>query len=1597
MSLQTCNRITTVIPALTSRWKSFAWHVLIGCMAVNSQSFANNVDGAWTAVHDWPLISVHGALTPDGRVLTYGTKSDGTQTGFFIYDIWDPTAGLASGHMTLNNMTLTDIFCSSQVILPQTGDILISGGDNWTGSGTTNSGNNNSNLFDYGDNTLARSTNMNRSRWYSSSTVLVNGEVYVQGGTSGGDYPEVRQTDGVFRLLTGAPTGFLEEIFPRNFLAPDGRVFGYDTQGRMYFVDPDGTGSLSSVGQFNSNYAGWQSAAAMFRPGKILQMAANSNGAMVIDINGPEPDVQITQSMSSKRNWASGTVLPDGKVLATGGSSIDNQMTDVNNIAEIWDPDTGLWHEGSEGALARLYHSSALLLPDASVLVSGGGAPGPLNNTNAEIYYPPYLYAANGSFATRPQILSAPDTANVGDQLSVQVDTTSIDRVTLVKTGSVTHSVNMDQRFVELPFSAASTTLTVDLPVRATDTPPGFYQMFVINNAGVPSIGSMLRINIDSTPNIAVDYTPTIGGGGGGPFQLACASDEVLVGVHGRYQTYVNQVGAQCVRMDQLGRWIGNPTDGPVTGNTNSGTQFSETCPRDFAMSGFRGRSDQYVNQIEIECRALTPAGGVTGAGQFLGASGGNGGSAQALLRCGTENPVYALYGRSGGWLDNFGVQCRTAPITPISINSTPVIVNPGSQTDFIGTAVSLQMSATDGDNDPLTFSATGLPAGLSIASNSGLITGTPTTAGTSPVNVTVDDGGESADAIFNWTINLAAPLVVDPILPPASQLVNANIVYTANVSGGLNPQFEWDYGDNTTDGPSGSSSANHSFSTPGIYFVTLTVTDSTVPPQIQTFVQTIHEPLTANSPASSSQLAYEDLGGGNARLWAVNPDNDTVSVFDAVTPAKLGEIPVGTAPRAVAIAPNGKIWVSNKKTATISVIDDVSLSVMQTFNLAPGSQPHGIVFSPVANEAYVALAATGELLKLDSITGNELAKTNVGPNPRHLSINSSGNTLYVSRFITPPQPGEDTATVLGEVAGQQFGGEVLVVSTATMSVQNTIILQHSDKPDAESQGGGVPNYLGAPSISPDGLSAWVPSKQDNIARGTLRSGENINFQNTVRAISSRIDIGTNSEDYPARIDHNNSSLARAGAFDPLGIYLFIALETSREISVVDAYGGFRIFEIDTGLAPQALVVAPDRSKLFVSNFMGRSISVFDLTDLRDTGQWNVPLLTELPRVNNEKLSAEVLLGKQLFYDARDIRLARDRYMSCSTCHSDGGQDGRVWDLTGMGEGLRNTISLSGSGAAHGFLHWSTNFDEVQDFEGQIRVLSEGTGLMPDPLFNEGTRSEPLGDTKAGFSSDLDALAAYVESLNIYAANPNRASDSTLTTEAAWGRIVFRRENCAACHTGEAFSDSTTAAGLHDIGTMKASSGNRLGGTLPGIDTPTLRNTWQTAPYLHDGSATTLSQAIVAHNNVSLNQIDLDNTVSYVAEIDSNDIAAPQDVQIQINIDPWSPDNEIDRTSNADLPITLFGSESFNVQQVDINSLRLGRYQAQTTSSTPWFTTLNGDAHTDMVVGFNIQDIGIKCGDTEAVLLGESLPGDGTFQGVDSITPVNCEGSACHP
>jgi len=826
----------------------------------------------------------------------------------------------------------------------------------------------------------------------------------------------------------------------------------------------------------------------------------------------------------------------------------------------------------------------------------------------------------------------------------------------------------------------------------------------------------------------------------------------------------------------------------------------------------------------------------------------------------------FGFSGGTGGLFNNHDIESWSISLNAFALPAPPLLTAPGNQTTVLGVAVNQQMQATDPNGDLLTWSATGLPTGLSISPATGLISGTPTVAGTFSSTITVTDGNTTpASTSFTWTID---NFLTVQSLSGNAVIAGTTVSLTAQATGGLNPQYRWNFGDGTPDtGFSSSASISHPFTAPGRYLVTVTVRDDTAREVTASYRQVVFAPLTATKPTSSSSIVYGDRSSANDRLWVVNPDNDSVTVFDAVTRAKLAEVNVGRAPRTLAIAADGRVWVANADAATISILNS-DYSVAQTVTLPRGSRPFGVVFDPAGANAYVALENGGKILKLNPTTGATVASLDVGLHVRHLSVTADGAKLLATRFVTPRLPGEETATVQTTVGSVKHGGEVLAINTATFTVEGTTILEHSEQPDTSNSAKGIPNYLGAAAISPDGQSAWVPSKQDNIKRGTLRNGGVLTHDMSVRSIASRIVLATGAEDTAGRIDFDNAGIASASAFDPNGNFLFTALEGSREIAVSDVWAKQEILRFDAGRAPQGLALSPDGRTLFVQNFMDRTITVHDVSALANGATVQPPAPATLNCVTTEKLSSTVLVGKQLFYDTRDNRVAFQQYVSCAGCHNDGGQDGRVWDFTQFGEGLRNTITLRGhGGTAQGPLHWTGNFDEVQDFEGQIRNFALGTGLMSDADFHTGTRSQSLGDPKAGLSADLDALAAYVSSLTKQGDSPDRNADGSLTSAALAGKAVFQQQNCAQCHSGSQFTDSALGV-FHDIGTLKSSSGQRLASALTGLDTPTLLGLWSTAPYLHDGSAATIEEAVAAHNGVSLNATDMGNLIAFLRQLD---------------------------------------------------------------------------------------------------------------------------------
>jgi sugar lactone lactonase YvrE len=879
--------------------------------------------------------------------------------------------------------------------------------------------------------------------------------------------------------------------------------------------------------------------------------------------------------------------------------------------------------------------------------------------------------------------------------------------------------------------------------------------------------------------------------------------------------------------------------------------------------------------------------------------------------------------------------------------NSPPTIQPITNRQGLVGDVVSLQVSASDPNGDPISYSATNLPPGLSIGQTSGTITGTLGSAGFYTATVTVSDGPQQASTSFDWNVmNPVVPLTMQPIKSPPRE-ADTPIAFTVSATGTGTLSYRWSWGDGSpTESFSSSPSRTYTYADPGRYVVTVTVRDS-LGEASQTFTQAIYATPTAVAGTQDSTIIIESVTG-TPRVWNVNPDTNTVTIINANTYAKVAEIAVGVKPSSLALAGDGRIWVANKRSNTITRIDPITRTVFGQLTLPRGSAPHGLVVNPASGDALVVLEATGQLIRLNGTTGAITGQLTLGANVRHLSVSGDGTRIYVSRFVTPPLPGEDTAAPSTLRNGQPAGGEVLVVDATNLTLATTIVLEHSNATISEHSAPGLPNYLRAPALSPDGLSAWVPSKQDNVLRGTLRNGAPLDHDHTVRAITSRIDLATQRGDLNDRIDHDNASIASAAAFDRTGSYLFVALEGNRMVAVLDAYRGEELFRFASGRAPEGLVMHPDGKRLFVQNLMDRTVSVHDLSTLIDTGANLESRLATVTTIATETLNAQVLLGKQHFYDALDGRLAKESYMACAACHNDGGQDGRTWDFTGFREGLRNTITLDGQGGVtNGPVHWTGNFDEIQDFEGQIRNFVLGTGLMSDASFHTGTRSEPLGDPKAGLSADLDALAAYLGSLATVPTSPYRAANGALTTTAEAGKNVFIAKDCGSCHAGARFTDSALDK-RHDIGTIKTTSGSRLGAALDGFDTPTLRGLWATAPYLHDGSAATLGAAIDAHSGVALTTTDRSNLVDYLLQIDATEpIAVRQAANLEaltvsgVTSAAWTPVTLATRYVSLVAACTIHQSVNTTPQVVRMRQVAPDRIEVRLQS--PEARTLSGE------------------------------------------------------
>lgn len=445
-------------------------------------TLAQSTTGQWQNGPNLPYFPVHMSLMPNGTVVMW--PGDGGISGNDPRQL-DPATGIVTSLAAPGY----DIFCAGQSWL---GDnrLFVAGGHISNNVGLPAAV-----IYDPAQNAWTRQPSMNAGRWYPSEQVMLNGDVLVLSGdtdlTVGEDLlPQVWQAStGTWRSLTNAQLEL--GLYPTLSLAPNGKVFNSGPAVTTRYLDTTGSGAWTTVGNhiFNS-YRDYDSMV-MYQPGKILVTGGSdpaTNTAEVIDLNQPSPAWRSTANMAYARRQLNALMLPDGKVLVTGGtpgSGFSNpDPTLAVYAAEEWDPATEHWTTLASATVPRLYHSISMLLPDGRVLSTGGNS-----YTQSEFFSPPYLFAGS-----RPTITSAPVSAINGQSIFVGTpDAANITQVSWVRLPSTTHTYSMSQAF----YSSSNITrgtggITITSPNDPT-MPPGYYMLFILNS-GVPSVASIVHL-----------------------------------------------------------------------------------------------------------------------------------------------------------------------------------------------------------------------------------------------------------------------------------------------------------------------------------------------------------------------------------------------------------------------------------------------------------------------------------------------------------------------------------------------------------------------------------------------------------------------------------------------------------------------------------------------------------------------------------------------------------------------------------------------------------------------------------------------------------------------------------------------------------------------------------------------------------------------------------------------------------------------------------------------------------------------------------------------------------------------------------------------
>jgi len=445
-----------------------------------SSGAAPSVDGQWSPLQQWPISATHTTLLPTGKLLVIGEFEEGDLPPL----LWDP----ATGAITETAPPAYNVFCAGHSYLPD-GRLLFTGGHMESHMGFPHAS-----VFDPLSSSWTQTPDMNDNRWYPTNTTLPNGDIVVVSGETTGSgvinpLPQVYSAvTGTWRDLTNAL--FNLPYYPRQFVTPEGRVLVVNPRRATRYLDTEGAGAwiAGPLSQCCTRTYG----PAVLRDGKIYLIGGGDPPTATVEVFdlGAEGSAWTYRApMSVPRRQHNAVFLPDGTVLVVGGSQAPgfNEESGAVFHAEVYDPDSNTWTTLASMADFHGYHATALLLPDGRVFMGGGR-----NKHGVEIFSPPYLFRG-----PRPTVTAVPPSLTPGDLFPIDTpDVSRIRKVSLINLGTVTHAFDEGSRFITLPFTRTSGRLEARAPESNNLVPPGPYQLFVVDDMGIPSLGRMVNVTV---------------------------------------------------------------------------------------------------------------------------------------------------------------------------------------------------------------------------------------------------------------------------------------------------------------------------------------------------------------------------------------------------------------------------------------------------------------------------------------------------------------------------------------------------------------------------------------------------------------------------------------------------------------------------------------------------------------------------------------------------------------------------------------------------------------------------------------------------------------------------------------------------------------------------------------------------------------------------------------------------------------------------------------------------------------------------------------------------------------------------------------------